>query len=168
MTGTAVTPIAVPDGRVRIIIESVTPSVDGGRFPAKRIIGDAVRVEADCFADGHDVVAAQLLWRQASDPGWTTTPMSALGNDRWRASFTVDAIGDWEYTVRAWVDPFLSWRHDFARRVDAEDVRIAALSGATLIEQAAGRATASGEAELLRAWSRELFMRRRRLRRWWP
>ena len=157
MTGTAVTPIAVPDGRVRIIIESVTPSVDGGRFPAKRIIGDAVRVEADCFADGHDVVAAQLLWRQASDPGWTTTPMSALGNDRWRASFTVDAIGDWEYTVRAWVDPFLSWRHDFARRVDAEDVRIAALSGATLIEQAAGRATASGEAELLSAWSRELF-----------
>jgi starch synthase (maltosyl-transferring) len=150
------TPIAVSDGRVRVVIESVTPSVDGGRFAAKRVVGDVVAVEADCFADGHDVVACQLLWRRAGAAAWAAKPMAALGNDRWRASFTPDSLGDWQYTVRAWVDPFLSWRHDFARRVDPEDVRIAALTGAALIEQAAGRAGVKGEAELLHAWSREL------------
>ena len=151
-----VTPIGVSDGRVRVVIESVAPCVDGGRFPVKRVVGDALVVEADCFADGHDLVACQLLWRRAGTASWTATTMAPLVNDRWRASFVVDAIGAWEYTVRAWVDPFLSWRHDFTRRVDADDLRIAALSGAVLIEQAAERAAKAGEGELLRAWSREL------------
>jgi len=44
----------------RVVIEAVTPSVDSGRFPAKRLLGDCVVVEADVFADGHDAVAAQV------------------------------------------------------------------------------------------------------------
>lgn len=148
-------PIGLTDGRVRVVIENIQPSVDGGRFPIKRINGDEVVVEADCFADGHDVVACALKWRSAGS-AWNSTPMQPLGNDRWRASFVVDALGTWEYAVSAWVDPFLSWRHDFARRVDADDVRIAAASGASLIEECAARADSSADAELLRAWSREL------------
>ena len=118
-----VTPIDLPDGRVRAVIERILPSVDGGRFPVKRIVGDSVDVTADCFADGHDVVACALLWRQAGATSWNRSPMAALGNDRWRAAFVVDALGAWEYTVCAWVDPMLSWQHDFARRVDVDDVR---------------------------------------------
>ena len=146
--GSEVTPIGLTDGRVRVVIESVTPAVDDGRFPVKRVAGDIVVVEADCFADGHDVVACELLWRRAgtgAEAGtWSATPMAPLGNDRWRGEFVVDAIGAWQYTVRAWVDPFLSWRHDFARRVDLDDVRVAARSGAALIEQAAVRADKRG------------------------
>jgi starch synthase (maltosyl-transferring) len=157
--GAEVTPIGVADGRVRVVIESVTPAVDGGRFPVKRVAGDIV-VEADCFADGHDVVACELLSRRAGtgvEAGtWHATPMAPLGNDRWRGEFVVDAIGAWQYTLRAWVDPFLSWRHDFARRVDMEDLRLAARSGAALIAQAAVRADKAGEGELLRAWSEEI------------
>jgi starch synthase (maltosyl-transferring) len=159
MTAAAdIAPIGLNDGRVRVVIESVAPSVDGGRFPVKRIVGDRLVVEADCFADGHDVVACQLLWRRAEVQHWQHKPMVALGNDRWRADFCVESIGGWCYTVRAWVDPFLSWRHDFARRVELDDLRGAALSGAALVERAAERAVgaAAGEAELLRAWSREL------------
>ncbi|MCO5122550.1 MAG: DUF3416 domain-containing protein, partial [Rhizobacter sp.] len=153
-----VTPIGLADGRVRVVIESVTPAVDGGRFPVKRVVGDTIVVEADCFADGHDVVACELLSRRAgAEAGtWSAAPMAPLGNDRWRGEFVVDAIGAWEYTLRAWVDPFLSWRHDFARRVDADDLRIAARSGAALIAQAAARADKAGEGELLRAWSEEI------------
>jgi starch synthase (maltosyl-transferring) len=153
-----VTPIGLADGRVRVVIESVTPAVDGGRFAVKRVAGDTIVVEADCFADGHDVVACELLSRRAgAEAGtWSATPMAPLGNDRWRGEFVVDAIGAWEYTLRAWVDPFLSWRHDFARRVDADDLRIAARSGAALIAQAAARADKAGEGELLRAWSEEI------------
>jgi len=152
----AVMPIGLQDGRVRAVIESITPSLDGGRFPVKRIVGDAVVVEADCFADGHDVVACDLKWRRADAAAWASRPMKPLGNDRWRADFAVDAIGVWQYTVHARVDPFLSWRHDFARRVDLDDVRVAARSGAALIAEAATRAKEGGEDGLLQAWSREL------------
>ena len=152
----SVVPIELGDGRVRAVIENVQPAVDAGRFPVKRIVGDALVVEADCFADGHDVVAAVLKWRRRGAAEWRSAPMAPLVNDRWRASFVVDTLGTWEYTVRAWVDPFQSWLHDFARRVDADDVRIAASTGALLIEQAAERAGRDGDAELLRSWAREL------------
>ncbi|HEV7986544.1 MAG TPA: maltotransferase domain-containing protein, partial [Steroidobacteraceae bacterium] len=47
----------------RIRIEQVVPSVDNGTLPAKGIIGQAIGVEADIFADGHDQLAARLIWR---------------------------------------------------------------------------------------------------------
>jgi len=153
----SVIPVELADGRVRVVIENIRPAVDGGRFPIKRIVGDEVEVEADCFADGHDVVACTLRWRRAADATWHSTPMQPRGNDRWKAAFTVDAIGAWQYTVCAWVDPFQSWQHDFKRRVDVDDVRIAAMTGAALIEEAATRTTRESDAKLLHAWSQELI-----------
>ena len=151
-----VTPIAVDDGRIRVVIESVTPSVDCGRFPIKRVVGDTIEVECDCFGDGHDVVACALLWRRAGKAKWNSVGMTALGNDHWNGFFLVDEVGDWEYAVCGWVDPFLSWQHDFARRIDLEDVKIAALTGAALIEQAGKRAGRGADAKVLRAWAQEL------------
>jgi starch synthase (maltosyl-transferring) len=152
-----VEPVDAVDGRVRVVIEGLSPAVDGGRFAVKRVLGDEVVVEADCFADGHDVVACSLLWRPAGEPGWRSVSMKLLGNDRWRASFVVDALGAWCYTVRAWVDPFLSWRHDFGRRVDIDDLRLAGLGGAALIEQAVQRAGPGSDALLLQAWAKDLL-----------
>lgn len=157
-------PIALPDGRIRVVIEGIRPAVDDGRFSIKRVEGDTVEVEADVLADGHDVVACALLWRRAGETAWQRTPMTPLGNDRWKAAFTVDSVGRWEYTIGAWVDPFLSWRSDFARRVDPEDVNIAARTGAQLITQTARRAAPAtdltakgpGDATLLQAWADEL------------
>ncbi len=40
--------------RARVVIQAVTPEIDCGRFPIKRIIGDKVTVEADVFCDGHE------------------------------------------------------------------------------------------------------------------
>jgi len=147
------------DGRVRVVIEGVSPSVDGGRFAAKRVIGDRVDVEADCFTDGHDAIAAVVLWRREEETEWREAPMRFLNNDRWRGSFVVDALGRYRYTVAAWVDHFLSWHHDLTRRVDPEDIRIAALVGAELIEGAARRAQerASGaDAKRLADWAARL------------
>src|SRR5579872_215367 len=110
------------EGRARAVIENITPGVDGGRFAIKRIAGDRVEVEADCFADGHDVLACRLLHRREDDAKWTEAPMAPLGNDRWRGEFLVDDIGRYRYTICAWVDAFLSWRHDFERRVDPDDM----------------------------------------------
>ena len=35
--------------------EDIYPSIDGGRFPVKRIVGERVEVWADRYRDGHDV-----------------------------------------------------------------------------------------------------------------
>jgi len=147
-------PIA-SDGRARAVIESITPRVDEGRFATKRVIGDVVDVEADCFTDGHDVVACVVAYRRDEDKNWSEVPMRAIGNDRWRGSFVAQSIGSYRYTVVAWVDAFLSWRHDFGRRVDADDLAIAARVGADLIADAAKRAKGR-DASQLAQWARTL------------
>src|SRR5690348_13526481 len=62
----------------RVVIENVTPQIDEGRFPAKRTLGEDVVVEADAFADGHDVLAAVMLWRRRGETTWTEVPMAPL------------------------------------------------------------------------------------------
>ena len=157
----AATPCAAApaDGRVRVVIEGLTPQIDGGRFPIKRVVGEPVVVEADAFTDGHDALAVRLAWRHDGDTDWLEAAMKPIGNDRWRGAFTVERLGRYRYTVVAWVDPFLSWRHDFARRVDAEDVAVAALVGARLIDEASKRA-AGEDAEHLRQWAERLAVQR--------
>src|SRR5947207_10770708 len=107
------------EGRRRIVIEGVTPEIDCGRFPTKRVVGDEVTVEADIFADGHDLLAAEVRWRQGTQGGWTDVPMRPLGNDRWRGGFTVTNLGAYRYTIRAWIDRFGTWRRDLETKLEA-------------------------------------------------
>lgn len=129
------------DGRRRVIIEGITPQVDGGRFPAKRTIGDTVRVEADIFTDGHDSVAAVLLFRPEKSQSWSERPMTALVNDRWFGEFPVTELGRYRYTIHAWIDHWETWRHDLEKRIKADqDTHLDYLIGAELISAAAERA----------------------------
>ncbi|HVS61954.1 MAG TPA: alpha-1,4-glucan--maltose-1-phosphate maltosyltransferase [Thermoanaerobaculia bacterium] len=121
-------------------MEGLTPEIDGGRFPIKRTIGEKVTVDADVFADGHDEVVADLLVRGPSDRRWRRVAMSALGNDRWRASFEVEAAGWHRYTVEGWTDPYGTWRHDLEKRIDAgQDVEVELAVGAGMLRAAADR-----------------------------
>ena len=122
------------------VIENVQPRVDGGRFAAKRVVGEEVVVTADGFAHGHEKVACALRWRGPGQEEWNQAEMEALGNDRWQGAFTVDRIGPWQYAVSCWVDHLASWREGFLRRIDAADVRLAARMGAELVAQSAARA----------------------------
>jgi starch synthase (maltosyl-transferring) len=90
----------------RIVIENVTPFVEGGPFPARSIVHRPVTVEADIYMDGHDVLAAELLLRPADEDQWQRRLMTALPNDRWQASFVPDRIGRWRFTVEAWLDEY--------------------------------------------------------------
>ena len=132
----------------RAIIESVTPEVDFGRFPAKRSVGDTVTVEADAFTDGHDVLRCRLKYRHESDPSWTESEMKAVVNDRWRGEFQVSRLGRYLYTVTAWVDKFLTWQHDFERRLEPADIETALQSGALIVRDAAGRAAGADAQKL--------------------
>ena len=139
----------VEDGRRRVIIEGVSPEIDEGRFPAKGIVGSDVVVEADIFADGHDALAAMLSFRKSGAKKWAVVPMLALPNDRWRASFPVPDTGQWEFTIEAWVDRFVTWHRDLRKRFDAgQDLSVEFLIGADLIDQALMRASAAGKTGL--------------------
>ncbi len=137
------------EGRARIIIERVTPEVEGGRYPAKRVLGQEVRVEADIFADGHDSIAASLLFKSPRDRSWKPAPMRHANNDRWHGEFIADEIGIYRYTLQGWVDHLRTWQRDIMKKFEAgqdlsTDIRI----GMAFISDALGRASKKSGKEL--------------------
>ena len=145
----------VREGRVRAVIDAVLPSVDGGRFPIKRIAGEAVAIEAHCFTDGHDRLRVVLRWSDAGASDEYEVEMRPQANDVWQAEFTPPRAGRYRYTVWAWVDPFESWRHELERRDDRADIRVALQVGGALIDEAAARAS-GGDAAILAEWSAQM------------
>lgn len=148
--------VAVGEGRRRVVIERVTPEIDGGRYPIKRVSGDRVVVECDAFADGHDEIACAVRYRGPGESEWRDTPMQFLVNDRWRGTFTVETIGRYSYTVIAWMDRFATWEHQLHKRVEAgQDVQVDLLIGAELVQEAAAAAP-EAEAAVLRRYEQAL------------
>ena len=154
----------MPDeGRLRAQIEGVAPQVEGGRFPVKRVVGDRFVVEADVFGDGHDRVAAVLLYRRSGRGPWREAAMEPLENDRWRGSFLLERPGHYQYTVLAWMDPFLTWIRDLEKWVRSgrgDQVAVELQVGARLVEEAVVRAREGGAgsrrrqaAEHLETWA---------------
>jgi starch synthase (maltosyl-transferring) len=129
------------DGRQRVVIETVSPEIDGARFAVKRTMGDTVRVEADIFTDGHDSIAAVVRYWQAGSDLWSENPMQFVDNDRWAGTFPVTTLGRARFTILAWVDHWETWRRDLLKRISAHnDAEVDYLIGANLIDASALRA----------------------------
>jgi starch synthase (maltosyl-transferring) len=144
------------EGRSRVVIENVEPQINCGLFAIKRIIGDLVAVEADVFGDGHDHVRARLLWKQEGASSWESVDMRPLGNDHWRAEFTVDKIGRYRYTLVGEVDHFETWQSDLKKRVEAgQDLAVPFATGAALLDQVQPRANKQDSAKLA-SWAKKL------------
>ncbi len=125
----------------RLVIEGVTPQVDGGRFPAKGSLGEQVVVEADVLLEGHDRPAVLLLHRALNEQAWTEVRMRPIGNDRFRAEFAPSELGSHFFSVEAWIDHFATWAGDLSKRVAAsQDVAVDLLIGAEIVEAATKRA----------------------------
>jgi starch synthase (maltosyl-transferring) len=149
------------EGRKRVVIEEIQPQVDCGRYPARRILGDRVEVSAAIFCDGHDHVAARVLYKADGDGQWRSAAMTALPNDMWHGSFVVDRLGPCSFTIQAWVDHFDTWTYDLKKRLAAQpdpsspdparrdlppqDIPVALTIGALLVDQATVRAATAGE-----------------------
>jgi starch synthase (maltosyl-transferring) len=103
----------------RLAIENVQPSVEGGRFAAKRSVGEPCVVTADIICDGHDMLAAELLWRPADASDWSRVPMRLLGNDRWQGEFPLLWVGRHEFAIEAWWAEFGTYRRDLVKKRDA-------------------------------------------------
>jgi starch synthase (maltosyl-transferring) len=96
-----------------IVIERVSPELDGGRHAVKRVVGDTLFVAADIFGDGHDLLDAALLLRPADEATtgpWTEYPMRPIDNDRWAGSAPLTENRRYRYTIEAWRDVFGHWR----------------------------------------------------------
>jgi starch synthase (maltosyl-transferring) len=121
----------------RYLIEDIYPSVDDGKFPVKRIAGEAVEVWADILRDGHDVTAASLLWMAEGERHWRREPMRHIENDRWMGIFTPPALGRYAFAIEAWTDAFATWRRAFLlKQAAGQAVALDLQEGRQLLEHA--------------------------------
>ena len=74
-------------------------------------------------------------------------------NDEWSGTFTVTELGDYLYTVRAWVDHFRTWQNDLQKKFEAgQDVTSELRMGTDILRQTASGA-ASADAKVLSEWA---------------
>jgi starch synthase (maltosyl-transferring) len=142
----------------RVVIQYPDPSVDGGRFGAKRCVGDTVAVSADIFGDGHELLRAVVKFRAPEQRRWREAELRPVDAEtdgvRWAGEFEVDRIGRWMYTIEAWKDQYGSWRDELERKLAAGQTELnGELSeGALLLADALERAkTARDRAVIERA-----------------
>ncbi|HEY6692335.1 MAG TPA: alpha-1,4-glucan--maltose-1-phosphate maltosyltransferase [Solirubrobacteraceae bacterium] len=139
---------AEPPARIRINYPA--PTVDGGRYPAKRCVGDTVTVTADVFRDGHEILRAVVRYKAPDAGRWLEAPMrpvdAHINGVLWEGEFTVETAGRWEWTIEAWGDLFATWRDELQRKYAAgqDDLAGELSEGVVLLEDAAARA-GSGE-----------------------
>nr|WP_084544756.1 alpha-1,4-glucan--maltose-1-phosphate maltosyltransferase [Derxia gummosa] len=100
----------------RIIIEALDPDAGPDCAAIKRCVGDTVTVEADIYADGHDKLAARILWRATDSADWQSAPLALDVNDRWRGSFPLERLGRHEYMIEAWWDRWATLADHLARK----------------------------------------------------
>ncbi|MBI5367324.1 MAG: alpha-1,4-glucan--maltose-1-phosphate maltosyltransferase [Planctomycetes bacterium] len=146
--------VAIAAENRHVVIENVRPSLEGGRYPLKRIVGERLEVEADLFRDGHELIRAVVAWRAPGDAAWSEAPLECVevGLDRWRGSFPLTVNARYRWTIEAWTDRFASWLADLTKRVAAgQPVAGEVAEGVRLIEAVARAAT--GRDQELARWS---------------
>jgi starch synthase (maltosyl-transferring) len=127
--------------RGRVVIENVGGEINCGQFAAKRVASEAMAAGADVFCDGHDSIAADLLYRHEGESEWQRAAMRPLGNDRWEGVFVPRKLGRYLYTIEAWIDRFGTWLKDLRKKQAAGvDIGVDLAIGAALIREAQSHA----------------------------
>jgi starch synthase (maltosyl-transferring) len=139
----------------RIVIQYPSPSVDDGRYPAKRCIGDHVVVQADIFRDGHELLRAVVRHRGPAGGRWREAELARidahLGGIRWTGGFKVERTGSHQYTIEAWTDVFGTWRDELERKLGAgqHDLAGELSEGTLLLHAALDRASVAADRNLI-------------------
>ena len=148
--------LAKTAGTRRVVIDHVTPSIDGGRNPFKRVIGDWIPFTVHAFADSHDLVQVELRIRKVDTQEWHLLPMRALSNDEFEATYRTEEIGLFEYEVAGVIDHYGSWYEGFQKKhAEGVSLDLECRIGAELLEHAADRGDEK-HAEQLREWAAHL------------
>jgi starch synthase (maltosyl-transferring) len=122
----------------RVIIQSVSPEVDGGNYFIKRVAGDRVQVKAAIFGDGHDHVRAAVSYKPSAAKRWKENMLAHHGNDEWSGHFVVEKEGFYDYRVEAWVDHVLNWYEGFKKKYkDGQPMQVELQIGHDFLMQSA-------------------------------
>lgn len=148
--------LAKKDGFRRVVIDHVSPSVDGGRNPFKRIVGDWITFHAHAFADSHDIIDVELRIRLHGKHKWKHLPMSEQGNDEFETTYETTEIGLFEYEVAGVIDHYASWHEGFKKKhAEGQPIDVECDIGAELLKNAAKRAPKK-DADRLLDWAADL------------
>ncbi|MGF6200369.1 alpha-1,4-glucan--maltose-1-phosphate maltosyltransferase [Pseudomonas laurylsulfatiphila] len=124
----------------RIVIENIMPTLEGGQFAVKAVVGQDVVVTAKVFADGHDKLAVRVRWRAEDEDVWQSAVMQDLGNNGWQGQFRVNSQGRYLFCIEAWIDQFASFRYELEKKhVAAVPVSLELQEGRIQVQQAAER-----------------------------
>ena len=126
----------------RVVIDFVSPQINNGDLFIKRVQNEWVNVNAHVLVDGHDVIAASVLFKHEKERQWKEVRMAHVVNDEWAASFQVEKQGFYSYKVCGWVDHPLNWQHGTQRKID-DDQKVTSelLEGANYIKGILKKAT---------------------------
>ena len=139
----------------RVVVDYVSPSVNGGDFFIKRVVDEIVTVRAFILADGHDILGASVHFKHENDKSWNEKRMALDFNDEWQAEFTVEKQGFYDYKVEAWVDYTLNWQHGIIRKIDdGQYVKSELLEGSEYLESLLKTTLSKDDASYLEHLSR--------------
>ena len=125
----------------RVVVDYVSPQLNGGEFFIKRIVNEIVQVDAHILVDGHDVIAASVLYKHENEKTWREARMKLIVNDEWQSSFLVDKQGFYTYKVQGWVDYALNWQYGAKRKIDdGQTITSELLEGITYLKPLLKRA----------------------------
>ncbi|MBK6873245.1 MAG: alpha-1,4-glucan--maltose-1-phosphate maltosyltransferase [Kineosporiaceae bacterium] len=131
----------------RIPVLSVGPVVDGGRWPAKAVVGEQVPFTATVFREGHDAVAATAVLIDPDGAEYARARLHSLGPglDRFGTDLSPDREGAWSFRIEGWSDVYGTWEHDATIKIEAGvDVDLMLEEGARVLERAQGHAAVTG------------------------
>ncbi|MGA8854425.1 MAG: maltotransferase domain-containing protein, partial [Christiangramia sp.] len=119
----------------RIVIENISPVINCGDYPVKRVLDEIVNVQATIFGDGHDIIQASIFYKHSGKRTWNETRMHPAENDTWDGLFKVEKQGDYEYYLQGWEDHGLNWRHGIIKKIeDGQQVPSELLEGAEILK----------------------------------
>ncbi len=128
----------------RVVIDYISPKLNGGDFFIKRVVNEIVNVDAHVLVDGHDIIAASVLYKHEKERSWKEARMHHLVNDEWQSSFIVEKQGFYTYKVEGWVDYALNWQHGIERKIDDnQQVASELLEGVAYLKSVAKKANES-------------------------
>ena len=135
----------------RVIIEDVSPQINGGLFPVKRVIDEMVNIKATVICDGHDVILAGVLYKHKSQKKWTEVRMNPGNDDEWTGAFNVSKQGETEFYIEGWVDYALNWQQGIIKKInDGQHVKPELLEGAEYLSSILKKSTKK-DAEALKS-----------------
>jgi starch synthase (maltosyl-transferring) len=142
------------NGLKKVWIMNVYPQIDCGKYPAKYIINDTVRITADIISDGIDEICAILKYKNHADLGWKGIEFLPYENDCWQAQFKVNKLGVYSYTVHAWTNDFKTWKKKFLKKLELNgDVEIEKRVGVKLLKKYCKEDTEHSIIELIEKFS---------------